>query len=121
MKRGYVYIMTNEPSGTLYIGVTSSIAARVHQHRTGHGSDFCKRYGLTKLVYVEMHDIAFFAPGGAGGEFAAVGHDHLDGMIVRMGLLLHRSDPLRTRQARQKGLNLAALYRTKTQAASRRN
>ena len=56
MKRGYVYIMTNEPSGTLYIGVTSSIAARVHQHRTGHGSDFCKRYCLTRLVYVEMHD-----------------------------------------------------------------
>lgn len=56
MKRGYVYIMTNMPSGTLYIGVTSNIAARVHQHRAGTGSDFCKRHGLTQLVYVEVHD-----------------------------------------------------------------
>jgi putative endonuclease len=37
--------MTNGPSGTLYIGVTSSIAARVAQHRAGTGSDFCKKYG----------------------------------------------------------------------------
>ena len=27
MKGGYVYIMTNQPSGTLYIGVTADIAA----------------------------------------------------------------------------------------------
>ena len=56
MKQGYVYIMTNGPSGTLYVGVTSQIAARVHQHRIGTGSEFCKRYGLTRLVYVEVHD-----------------------------------------------------------------
>ncbi len=56
MKPAYVYIMTNAPSGTLYIGVTTSIAARVHQHRTGAGSDFCKEHGLTRLVDVEVHD-----------------------------------------------------------------
>ena len=28
MKSGWVYIMTNKPFGTLYIGVTSDIAAR---------------------------------------------------------------------------------------------
>ncbi|WP_116092409.1 GIY-YIG nuclease family protein [Sphingomonas crusticola] len=55
MKRGYVYIMTNMPNGTLYIGVTSDIAARITQHRTGSGSDFCKRYDLTRLVYVELY------------------------------------------------------------------
>jgi putative endonuclease len=56
MKRGYVYIMTNGPSGTLYVGVTSAIAARVAQHRDGTGSEFCKRYGLKLLVHVERYE-----------------------------------------------------------------
>lgn len=56
MKSGWVYIMTNAPFGTLYIGVTSDIAARVWQHRNGSGSAFCKRYGLTRLVFAEQHD-----------------------------------------------------------------
>ena len=56
MKQGYVYIMTNRPSGTLYIGVTSAIAQRVHHHRIGKGSEFCRRHGLKRLVYVEVHD-----------------------------------------------------------------
>ena len=34
-------------------GVTSDIAARVHAHREGRGSQFCARYGLTRLVYAE--------------------------------------------------------------------
>ena len=56
MKRGYVYMMTNGPSGTLYIGVTSNIAARVGQHRGGTGSEFCRRHGLTTLVHVEAYE-----------------------------------------------------------------
>jgi putative endonuclease len=56
MKPGWVYIMTNKPFGTLYIGVTSDLVARVHQHRSGTGSDFCKRYGLDRLVYAERHE-----------------------------------------------------------------
>ena len=47
--------MTNAPFGTLYIGVTANLAARVYQHRRGEGSQFCKRYGLTKLVFAEEH------------------------------------------------------------------
>lgn len=53
MKCGYVYIMADRYRGTIYIGVTSSLPHRVWQHRNGEGSDFCKRYGLTRLVYVE--------------------------------------------------------------------
>jgi putative endonuclease len=53
MKGGWVYIMTNKPFGTLYIGVTANIAARAWQHRNGKGSQFCKRYGLKRLVYAE--------------------------------------------------------------------
>ena len=48
--------MTNGPSGTLYIGITANLAARVAQHRLGSGSDFCRRYGLVRLVYIERDD-----------------------------------------------------------------
>lgn len=51
----WVYIMTNAPSGTLYIGVTGHLAARVLQHRDGTGSIFCREHGLTRLVYAEQH------------------------------------------------------------------
>jgi putative endonuclease len=54
-KGGWVYVMTNKPFGTLYIGVTSNIAARVWQHRCGIGSDFCRKHGLIRLVYAEEH------------------------------------------------------------------
>ena len=37
----------------MYVGVTAHLAARVHQHRAGDGSDFCARYGLTRLVWAE--------------------------------------------------------------------
>ena len=56
MKSGWVYIMTKAPHGTLYIGVTADLAARIYQHRNGSGSDFCRRYGLTRLVYVEEYE-----------------------------------------------------------------
>ena len=56
MPGGWVYIMTNSPHGTLYIGVTSDIAARVHAHRAGQGSEFCRTHGLTRLVYAEEYD-----------------------------------------------------------------
>ena len=45
--------MADRYRGTLYIGITSDIAARVWAHREGRGSKFCKRYGLTQLAYAE--------------------------------------------------------------------
>ena len=56
MKGGWVYILTNQPDGTLYIGVTSDIARRMHEHREGAVEGFTRRYGLKQLVYVERHD-----------------------------------------------------------------
>ena len=53
---GWVYTMTNKREGVLYIGVTADLAARGHQHRTGTGSAFCRRYGLTRLVHAERYD-----------------------------------------------------------------
>ena len=53
MKGGWLYIMTNRRRGTLYIGVTANLPARISQHRDGTGSEFCTRYGLTRLVHCE--------------------------------------------------------------------
>jgi putative endonuclease len=53
---GWVYIMTNGPHGTLYIGVTADLATRVYEHREGRGSIFCRKYGLKRLVYAERHE-----------------------------------------------------------------
>ena len=56
MRGGWVYIMTNEPNGTLYVGVTSDIARRALEHRDGTASGFTRKYGLKRLVYIEAHD-----------------------------------------------------------------
>ncbi|MBV8563837.1 MAG: GIY-YIG nuclease family protein [Methylobacteriaceae bacterium] len=55
MRGGWVYIMTNRPNGTLYIGVTNDIARRAYEHREGLIEGFTKRYGLKRLVYMEAH------------------------------------------------------------------
>jgi len=51
---GWVYIMANRYRGTMYTGVTYDLARRIAEHRVGSGSDFCARYGLTKLVWAEQ-------------------------------------------------------------------
>jgi putative endonuclease len=53
---GWVYIMADRYRGTMYVGVTAHLAARIVQHRTGEGSDFCRRYGVTRLVWAERGD-----------------------------------------------------------------
>ena len=56
MKGGWVYIMTNRPNGTLYVGVTADLARRVWEHREGSVEGFTKRYGLRRLVHAEWHE-----------------------------------------------------------------
>ena len=36
--------------------MTTHLAARVHQHRSGDGSAFCARYRLDRLVWAEHGD-----------------------------------------------------------------
>ena len=48
--------MTNRKNGTLYVGVTSDLARRVSEHRTGSVAGFTKRYGLKRLVHAERHE-----------------------------------------------------------------
>src|SRR5438128_1337037 len=50
-----VYLMASRPNGTLYVGVTSSLAQRAYQHREGLVGGFTKRYGCKLLVWFEMH------------------------------------------------------------------
>ena len=52
-----VYIMTNHRYGTLYIGVTSSLARRAWEHREELVEGFTKRYGLKQLVWYELHEV----------------------------------------------------------------
>jgi len=49
----FVYIMASKPYGTLYIGVTSDLISRVHQHRSGDKPGFASRYKVHTLVYFE--------------------------------------------------------------------
>ena len=55
-KGGWVYMMADRYRGAIYVGVTANVAARIHQHREGSGSDFCRRYGLGRLVWAEPAD-----------------------------------------------------------------
>ena len=45
--------MADRYRGTIYVGVTADLSRRIFAHREGTGSDFCKRYGLTRLVWAE--------------------------------------------------------------------
>lgn len=54
--RGYVYILTNKPNGTLYVGVTSDPVHRIRRHKEGKGGAFTTKYRLRRLVYIEEHE-----------------------------------------------------------------
>lgn len=54
MKNYYVYILTNEKNGTLYIGITSNLIKRIQQHRNKIADGFTKRYNIYKLIYYEQ-------------------------------------------------------------------
>ncbi len=47
--------MASRRSGTLYVGMTNNLALRVSQHRTGIGSEFVAKYGVTMLVWYENY------------------------------------------------------------------
>jgi putative endonuclease len=51
-----IYIMANRRNGVLYIGVTSNLPQRAHQHREGRTPGFTKLYGCKTLVYCEQYD-----------------------------------------------------------------
>jgi putative endonuclease len=56
LKQPAVYILASKRNGTLYVGVTSDLTARVWQHRNDIVEGFTKKYGVHMLVYFELHD-----------------------------------------------------------------
>lgn len=54
-KAGCTYILASSKHGTLYVGVTSDLAARVYQHKTKMVAGFTADYDVTKLVWFEIH------------------------------------------------------------------
>ena len=50
-----VYILASDRNGTIYVGVTSDLMARIYQHREKIVQGFTSRYGVTKLVRYELY------------------------------------------------------------------
>ena len=55
-KRPCVYILASRRNGTLYVGVTSDLARRVADHRSGAVAGFTRDYAVYRLVFAEFHD-----------------------------------------------------------------
>jgi len=51
MKRPCVYLLANHYKGTLYTGVTSNLAQRIWQHKSGVVDGFTAKYGVKMLVW----------------------------------------------------------------------
>ena len=53
----YVYILCSAKNGTLYIGVTKDLCARLDEHKAHlDPKSFTARYNVTRLVYSERYD-----------------------------------------------------------------
>ena len=48
-----MYIVASQFRGTIYIGVTSDLIARIWQHRQPNRSSFTGRYAVYRLVHYE--------------------------------------------------------------------
>ena len=63
MKEPCVYILASREYGTIYIGVTSDLIRRLHQHRNGQVKGFTSKYKVHRLVRFEqfatMYDAIF--------------------------------------------------------------
>ena len=55
MKQNYVYNLAQERNSTIYVGITSNLAKRIHEHKNDLADGFTKKYGIHKLVYFEIH------------------------------------------------------------------
>jgi putative endonuclease len=49
----WLYILASGKRGTLYVGVTSDLGRRMHEHREGLLPGFTRTYGVKRLVYAE--------------------------------------------------------------------
>lgn len=62
MRSGFVYIMTNQYHRVLYVGSTTNIKRRTHEHRTKfYPNSFSAKYNCNKLVYFKVFDSIYDA------------------------------------------------------------
>ena len=55
-RRCFVHILTNERHTVLYTGVTTDIRRRLTEHWSGRGSVCCRKYDVSKSVYLEAFE-----------------------------------------------------------------
>jgi len=55
MQQSYVYILASQRNGTLYVGVTSDLIKRIHEHKNNLTKGFTEKCHVHNLVYYEMH------------------------------------------------------------------
>jgi putative endonuclease len=51
-----VYMMASGQHGTIYIGVTSDLVRRAHEHREGVVPGFTRTYGCKRLVWFQAFE-----------------------------------------------------------------
>ena len=49
------YLLASKRNGTLYVGVTSNLIARIFQHREGTFAGFTSTHAVKRLVWFEQH------------------------------------------------------------------
>lgn len=52
----HVYLLASDRNGTLYVGVTSDLVRRIHEHKSKVKPGFTRRYGVDRLVWFEVYD-----------------------------------------------------------------
>ncbi len=55
-KTYYVYILSSQKDGTLYVGVTNNLIRRIWEHQTGIIEGFTKKYHVHHLMYFEQFE-----------------------------------------------------------------
>ncbi len=57
MQSYYVYILSSQRNGTLYVGSTSDLVKRVWQQKNKVIPGFTEKYDVSQLVYYEVHQL----------------------------------------------------------------
>ena len=52
----YVYILSSQKNGTLYIGITNNLVRRIWEHKHQLVEGFTNKYEVHHLTYYEVHE-----------------------------------------------------------------
>jgi len=52
----HVYLLANQPQGTLYVGMTDDLMRRIWDHKIKAVPGFTAKYGVDRLVWLEAHE-----------------------------------------------------------------